>query len=87
MVSAILGTASMSYCFESTTMLISFNSIFKLNGNFLFRHFQATDTKKFYDVWCMNEEEVKQLAQKLLEQNRIITEQQLGLEATPLEDL
>ncbi|PIK61177.1 putative dynein regulatory complex protein 1 [Apostichopus japonicus] len=51
------------------------------------KHFQATDTKKFYDVWCMNEEEVKQLAQKLLEQNRIITEQQLGLEATPLEDL
>ena len=51
------------------------------------RHFQATDTKKFHDIWCMNEEEVKELAQKVLEQDKIITEQQLGMQWKPPQDL
>ena len=40
----------------------------------------ATDHKKFHDVWVMNEEESKQLVQKVLEENRVIHEHQLGLE-------
>ncbi|XP_071491809.1 dynein regulatory complex protein 1-like [Diadema antillarum] len=47
------------------------------------KHFQATDTKKFHDIWVMNEEEVKELAAKLMEQDRIISEQQLGLPWKP----
>ncbi|XP_022104509.1 dynein regulatory complex protein 1-like [Acanthaster planci] len=43
------------------------------------KHFQATDTRKFHDIWCMNEEEVKELASRCLEQDRIITQQQLGM--------
>ncbi|XP_038052211.1 dynein regulatory complex protein 1-like [Patiria miniata] len=43
------------------------------------KHFQATDTRKFHDIWCMNEDQVKELAQICLEQDRIIAEQQLGL--------
>lgn len=39
----------------------------------------AADAKKFHDVWCMNEEECKELAQSVLEADRIIFEQQLGL--------
>ena len=39
----------------------------------------ATDARKFHDVWCMNEEEAKQLVEKLLEEDRIINEHQLGL--------
>ncbi|XP_071803917.1 dynein regulatory complex protein 1-like [Asterias amurensis] len=44
------------------------------------KHFQATDTRKFHDIWCMNEDQVKMLATSCLEQDRIITEQQLGLQ-------
>ncbi|XP_075719909.1 dynein regulatory complex protein 1 [Rhinoderma darwinii] len=43
------------------------------------RHFAAVDAKKFHDIWVMNEEEMKQLVQKVLEVDRIIHEQQLGL--------
>jgi len=39
----------------------------------------ATDAKKFHDVWVMNEEEAKDLVRKVLEEDRIIHEQQLGL--------
>ena len=39
----------------------------------------ATDAKKFHDVWVMNEEEAKGLVMKVLEEDRIIHEQQLGL--------
>ena len=35
----------------------------------------------------MNEEEVKELAQKVLEQDKIITEQQLGMQWRPPQDL
>merc|ERR1711976_166353 len=49
------------------------------------KHFMATDHKKFHDVWVMNEEEAKQLVQKVLEENRVIHEHQLGLEYMPPE--
>ncbi|XP_072029395.1 dynein regulatory complex protein 1-like isoform X2 [Amphiura filiformis] len=51
------------------------------------KHFQATDTRKFHDIWCMNEEEVKSLAQKVLEQDNIIMHQQLGMQWKPPQDL
>ena len=43
------------------------------------RHFMATDSKKFQDVWCMNEEEAKELVNKILEQDRILHEVQMGI--------
>ena len=39
----------------------------------------ATDSKKFHDVWVMNEGEAKELVARVLEEDRIIHEQQLGL--------
>ena len=39
----------------------------------------ATDSKKFQDVWCMNEEEAKELVNKILEQDRILHEVQMGI--------
>lgn len=44
------------------------------------KHFQATDTKKFIDVWVMNEEEAVDLAKKVLDEDKIIFTQQLGLD-------
>ncbi|XP_067665435.1 dynein regulatory complex protein 1-like [Haliotis asinina] len=44
------------------------------------KHFMATDEKKLADVWCMNEEECKTLVEAIMEGDRIIHEQQLGLE-------
>lgn len=38
------------------------------------------DANKFNDVWCMNEEELKDLVSNLLEADRIIHTQQMGLE-------
>ena len=38
------------------------------------------DANKFNDVWCMNEEECKELVTAVLEGDRIIHTQQLGLE-------
>jgi len=43
------------------------------------KHFMSTDAKKFHDVWCMNEGEAKELVEKVIEEDRIIHEQQLGL--------
>ena len=45
----------------------------------LFRHFITTDAKKFHDIWVMNEEEAKDLSKKVLEEDKAIFEQQLGL--------
>ena len=39
----------------------------------------SIDCKKFHDIWVMNEEEAKQLLQKVLEEDCIIHEHQLGL--------
>ncbi|KAM6279773.1 dynein regulatory complex protein 1 [Porphyrio hochstetteri] len=43
------------------------------------RHFAVSDTKKFEEVWRMNEEEAKGLLKKALDADRIIHTQQLGL--------
>ena len=43
------------------------------------KHFLAVDLKKFHDIWVMNEEKCKDFARSLLNADRIIHEQQLGL--------
>uniref|UniRef100_A0A8C9TVZ2 Dynein regulatory complex protein 1 n=1 Tax=Scleropages formosus TaxID=113540 RepID=A0A8C9TVZ2_SCLFO len=43
------------------------------------RHFVTTDAKKFDEIWLMNEAEVKELAEKALQINRLVHEQQLAL--------
>ncbi len=53
-----------------------------MNLIFLFRHFMSTDAKKFHDIWVMNESEAKDYVHKVLEQDRIIREHQLGLPYT-----
>ncbi|XP_014668334.1 PREDICTED: dynein regulatory complex protein 1-like [Priapulus caudatus] len=47
------------------------------------RHFQVTDAKRFYDIWCMNEAQVKMFVKKILEEDRIIHEQQLDVQWQP----
>jgi dynein regulatory complex protein 1 len=49
----------------------------------LFRHFLTADMEKFHELWIMNEERCKEMAQKLLDADRIIFEQQLGLAWKP----
>lgn len=52
----------------------------KHDMNYVFpRHFQATDSKKFFEIWLMNEKQVKELVNYVLEEDRIIHQQQLGL--------
>lgn len=43
------------------------------------RHFAALDAEHFEKLWLMYEDEVKALAHRALETDRIIHEQQLGL--------
>jgi len=43
----------------------------------------GTDSKKFDHIWEMNEEDCKKLATSILEADRIIHEQQLGLPWSP----
>ena len=43
-------------------------------------HFMAADAKKFTAVWMMNEQECKDLLFKAVAQDRLIHEQQLGLQ-------
>ncbi|KFU93037.1 Coiled-coil domain-containing protein 164, partial [Chaetura pelagica] len=43
------------------------------------RHFSVSDEKKFVQVWLMNEEEAKGLMRKVLDADRVIHTQQLGL--------
>jgi len=43
----------------------------------------GSDSKKFNHIWQMNEEECKQLAGSIVEADRIIHEQQLGLPWSP----
>ena len=45
----------------------------------MFRHFLTADMQKFHELWIMNEERCKEMTQKLLEADKIIFEQQLGL--------
>ncbi|XP_055954259.1 dynein regulatory complex protein 1 [Patella vulgata] len=44
------------------------------------KHFMATDAKKFADVWCMNEEECKEILNSILQCDTVVHEQQLGLQ-------
>ncbi|XP_060564284.1 dynein regulatory complex protein 1-like [Ruditapes philippinarum] len=44
------------------------------------RHFMQADTNKFSDVWCMNEEELKENILKVLEADKIIHTHQMGLD-------
>ena len=39
----------------------------------------ATDARKFHDVWVMNEGEAKELVARVMEEDRLVHEQQLGL--------
>lgn len=38
------------------------------------------DTNKFSDVWCMNEEELKDIVVKVLDADKVIHTHQMGLE-------
>lgn len=51
-----------------------------------FRHFEKADTARFNEIWEMNESEVRELANKVLKCDRIIYEQQLGLNWSVPED-
>lgn len=44
------------------------------------KHFQAVDSKRFHDVWVMNEQRVRRLAQEVGDVDRLVHQQQLGLE-------
>ena len=43
-----------------------------------FRHFEVSDTQKYDEVWMMHEEEAKDLIDKLLKADKLITETHLG---------
>jgi len=45
-----------------------------------FKHFEVADHKKYRDLWKMHEEEITKLVNKLLDADKIIHEQILGLE-------
>mmetsp|Transcript_11619 Transcript_11619/g.17184 ORF Transcript_11619/g.17184 Transcript_11619/m.17184 type:complete len:713 (+) Transcript_11619:59-2197(+) len=52
-----------------------------------FKYFEKADTQKYNDVWKMNDKTVTDLALKLLQADKIITEQILGVQWTePAED-
>merc|ERR1719482_2504181 len=52
-----------------------------------FKHFEQADDRQFREIWQLNEANVRQLMSKVLDADRIIHEQQLGLEWTaPRED-
>lgn len=48
-----------------------------------FKHFQLIDAKRFYDIWQMNEEKVRGIANGVSKTDEIIHQQQLGLEWQP----
>lgn len=48
-----------------------------------FQHFEVADTKRYRDLWQMNEEIVTDLMRKVLQADKIIHEQQLGLSWLP----
>jgi len=51
-----------------------------------FLHFQKLDAQRYREVWQMNERTVTELMQKVLQADKIIHEQQLGLEWSPPSD-
>ena len=48
-----------------------------------FQHFEVADTKRYRDLWQMNEEVVTDLMRKVLQADKLIHEQQLGLSWLP----
>ena len=44
------------------------------------KHFRQSDAQRFYDIWRMNEERVGFLAEEVLHADRVIHQQQLGLQ-------
>ena len=48
-----------------------------------FRHFKESDTKRYKEVWKMNEEKVAAVVQKVLQADKIVHEHHLGLEWRP----
>ena len=48
-----------------------------------FRHFKESDTKRYKEVWKMNEEKVAAVVQKVLQADKIVHEHHLGLEWWP----
>jgi len=48
-----------------------------------YHHFEQADEKKFFEVWAMNEQDVRGIITKVLEADRLIHEQQLGHEWLP----
>merc|ERR1712159_88499 len=51
-----------------------------------FLHFQRLDAQRYREVWQMNEKTVTELMQKVLKADKIIHEQQLGMEWAPPSD-
>jgi len=52
-----------------------------------FRHFEIADNRRYREVWAMHEEELSETVQKVLAADRIIHEQQLGVEwVDPMSD-
>ena len=43
-----------------------------------FRHFELADTTKYDEMWAMHEDEAKDMVDKLLKADKIISEQILG---------
>jgi len=52
-----------------------------------FRHFEKADMTRYNEIWMMNENEVKELAQKIIKCDRTIYMQQLGLPWSPPQDV
>ena len=48
-----------------------------------YRHFEGADSRRFAEVWEMNEEEVAELVSSVLQGDRVLHEQQLGLSWRP----
>eukprot|EP00163_Fabomonas_tropica_P016218 TRINITY_DN2917_c0_g1_i2.p1 TRINITY_DN2917_c0_g1~~TRINITY_DN2917_c0_g1_i2.p1 ORF type:complete len:569 (+),score=175.16 TRINITY_DN2917_c0_g1_i2:731-2437(+) len=51
-----------------------------------FRHFEITDNKKYREMWDMNEQLVDELVQRVLQADKIITEDMLGWQWVPPDD-
>lgn len=48
-----------------------------------FRHFEKSDNTRFNEIWAMNESEVRQLIAKVIQADKVIHVQQLGIPWTP----
>ena len=51
-----------------------------------FKRFEKSDENRFNEIWIMNENEVRALIQKIIQADRVIHVQQLGIPWTPPSD-